>query len=113
MQIDIMSRGLQKQGQDNLKKQYNCLTRPLRSMQNIIWVGSTGEPLKINFPDFEEALADFNEAIKLDSRYTPAWYNRAISKYGSKDYTGALADCNYFITQQPNYAVAYDVRGFI
>jgi tetratricopeptide (TPR) repeat protein len=56
-------------------------------------------------------VKDFDSAIKLNPEYAPAYYYRALSKYGLKDYAGAIADFSHAIGLKPDYAEAYANRG--
>ena len=67
---------------------------------------------KIEVGDYEEAIADLNEAIRLDPNNAVAWNNRGFSKNKLGDYQGAIADLDEAIRLDPNYAVAWNNRGF-
>jgi tetratricopeptide (TPR) repeat protein len=64
-----------------------------------------------NGPD--KALADFDEAIRLDPRATLAHYHRANLAYGKGQYARALADYDVVIQGDPAFDWAYHVRGWI
>ena len=58
------------------------------------------------------ALADFNEAIRLDPNSAEGYYNRAtLNIKNLKDSQGVLADYNEAIRLNPNYVGAYVSRG--
>src|SRR5882724_10035228 len=58
-------------------------------------------------PDHDLAIADYNEAIRLDPKNAAAYNNRGFA-YGQKgDYDKALADFSEAIRLKPDYAVAY------
>ncbi len=59
----------------------------------------------------EEALADFNNAIKLDPLYDQPYYYRGNLKFGAADYQGALADYSKAIELNAGFAEAYANRG--
>ena len=63
--------------------------------------------------DFDGALADFDQAIKVDPRYPNAYHNRAIIHLSRGEYDAAMADCNEAIKLNPNYALAYFERGLV
>ena len=62
--------------------------------------------------DKDRALADYNEAIRLDPKYALAYFSRG-SFYGNilGDKDRALADYNEAIRLDPKYAPAYNNRG--
>ena len=64
--------------------------------------------------DYKGALADFDEAIKLDSEYAEAYFYRGLSKYKLNDLNGGLADYDKAIELEPSKNPWYYLnRGFI
>ncbi|NMG22993.1 CHAT domain-containing tetratricopeptide repeat protein, partial [Brasilonema bromeliae] len=61
--------------------------------------------------EYDRALADYNQAIKLDQNYAQAYNSRGISYTNKKDYDRAIADYNQAIKLEPNSAQAYIGRG--
>jgi tetratricopeptide (TPR) repeat protein len=61
--------------------------------------------------DYDMAIEDFTEAIKLNPNLAAAYFNRG-NAYGFKeDYDRAIVDFNQAIRLDPNYARAYNNRG--
>ncbi|MDE6265765.1 MAG: tetratricopeptide repeat protein [Muribaculaceae bacterium] len=63
--------------------------------------------------NYEQALADMNEAIKLQPRFAGFFINRAFLRYHLDDYFGAMADYDYAIGLDPTNNVAYFNRGLL
>jgi tetratricopeptide (TPR) repeat protein len=61
--------------------------------------------------DYDKAISDFNEAIRLDPNYARAYNNRGIVYGDKKEYDKAISDFNEAIRLDPNSAMAYDNRG--
>ena len=61
--------------------------------------------------EFEQALADYNQAIQLNPKYAEAYNNRGGVYHEQGKYDLALADYNQAIQLNPKYAEAYNNRG--
>ena len=61
--------------------------------------------------DYERAIADFNEAIRLDPKDAAAYRNRGFAWKSKGDYDRAIADYNEAIRLDPKFAIAYYNRG--
>ena len=57
--------------------------------------------------DYDKAIADFNEAIRLDSGFAPAYNNRGNAWRVRKNYDMAIADYNEAIRLDRTFAPAY------
>lgn len=66
-----------------------------------------------NPPDYEAALEDMDEAVKLQPRYAGFFINRAYLRYMRDDYFGAMADYDYAIALDPLNETAYFNRGLL
>ena len=56
---------------------------------------------------WDEAIAQFNEALKLDPEFVPALKNRGAAYLGTQDYNRAIADYDAAIRLEPKYAEHY------
>ena len=61
--------------------------------------------------DYDKAIADYNEAIRLDPGYAHAYNGRGKTWSAKKDYDKAIADYNEAIRLYPGYVHAYCNRG--
>src|SRR5262245_18019090 len=58
--------------------------------------------------DFDRAIADFDEAIRLEPKGAAAFLNnRGLARHSMNDYDGAIAGFDEVIRLAPNYALAY------
>lgn len=63
--------------------------------------------------DYKQALADMNEAIKLQPRHVGFYINRAYLRYTENDFFGAMADYDYAVQLDPVNSVALFNRGLL
>lgn len=61
--------------------------------------------------DYDHAVADFSEAIRIDSQFALAFYDRGLAYSFKHDPVRALADYNEAIRLDPTYADALFNRG--
>jgi Flp pilus assembly protein TadD len=61
--------------------------------------------------NYDQAIDDYNETIRVEPNYAQIYNNRGRSYYAKGDYDRAIADFNQAITLDPNYADAYNNRG--
>lgn len=66
---------------------------------------------KVEAGAYEEAIADFTDAIRLDPTDETTFYNRANTYHYLKDFEKAIADYDEAIRLNPSYAFAYHNRG--
>ncbi|MDD9821089.1 MAG: tetratricopeptide repeat protein [Nitrospira sp.] len=62
--------------------------------------------------DYNQAIADYDEAIKLNPQYAAAYRRRGRAYYAKGDYDQAIADWDEAIALNPHDAAAYRRRGF-
>ena len=62
---------------------------------------------------YDKALEEFNQAIKLYSGYAEAYFNRGMIFYKKKDYPDSLTDLNRAIQLDSQYTEAYFERGML
>lgn len=63
--------------------------------------------------DYNRALADFSQTLKLQPNFAQAYSNRGLIYLTKSDYDRAFADFNQTLKLQPNFALAYSNRGLI
>ncbi|MGN0214572.1 MAG: tetratricopeptide repeat protein [Muribaculaceae bacterium] len=63
--------------------------------------------------DYQSALNDMNEAIKLEPHYAGYFINRGFMKYKLEDYFGAMADYDYAVELEPTNVTAHFNRGLL
>ena len=63
--------------------------------------------------DYQNALLDMNEAVRLQPKNTGFYINRALVRYYVEDLRGAMADYDYVLTLDPANTMAYYNRGLL
>ena len=61
--------------------------------------------------EYDKAIADFNEALRLDPRNARAYCGRGWAWNQKKEYDKAIADFNESLQLNPRFAMAYNNRG--
>ncbi len=61
--------------------------------------------------DYDRAIADYGEAIKLSPKDAWAFAHRCEAYAGKEDHNAAIADCTEAIRIDPKYGFAYNNRG--
>lgn len=63
--------------------------------------------------DYEKALKDMDQAIRLQPKYAGYFINRAYIRYRLDDYFGAMSDYDYALQLDPTNYVAYYNRALL
>ena len=61
--------------------------------------------------DYDHALADYTEAIRIEPNYGLAFYSRGIANFNKKNYDGAIADYTQSLRFAPRDVIALQNRG--
>jgi tetratricopeptide (TPR) repeat protein len=61
--------------------------------------------------DYEQAIADYTETVRLNPNYIGAYFNRGLAYSNKKDYDRAIVDYTDVIRLDPNNDAAYNNRG--
>jgi tetratricopeptide (TPR) repeat protein len=61
--------------------------------------------------DYGDAIADFDQAIRLDPKFIWPYYDRALAYLAKADYDRAIADFDQAIRLDPKFYMAYNGRG--
>jgi tetratricopeptide (TPR) repeat protein len=61
---------------------------------------------------YDEALADFDEAIRRDPKEPRVYSDRALTRFAKNNYDGAVADLTEAIRLDPQFATAHVRRAF-
>jgi tetratricopeptide (TPR) repeat protein len=61
--------------------------------------------------DYDRAIADYNQALRIDPQNAWAYNNRGIAWRNKGDYDRAIADYNQALRIDPQNAWAYNNRG--
>lgn len=92
----------------------NNITRSIEiSSKNANAYVLRAEVLMRHSQDYQSALADMDEAIKLEPLYSGFFINRAFMKYKLDDYFGAMADYDYAISLNPSSMEGHFNRGLL
>jgi tetratricopeptide (TPR) repeat protein len=63
--------------------------------------------------NYENAIAAYTEAIRLDAINEPAYYHRGVARFDAQDYDGAIADFTEAIRLCPKNANTFNNRGSV
>ena len=63
--------------------------------------------------DYDDAIANFDKVIEIDSEYADAYFRRGYAHYRNKNDVKAMADADEAIRLNPDHANAYSLRGWL
>ena len=97
---------------DRMEQGLGAATDLAHSLVLNIWQGSdlAGIPKTTVFAMIDRAIQGYNQVIKLDPSFAPAWTYRATAYLEEGDFGKAIADLNEAITLDPTSAAAYNGR---
>ena len=64
-----------------------------------------------NLKNYDSAMTDFNQALKLNPKFAEAYSNRGLTYYYLKKYDSAITDLNQALKLDPKLTKAYNSRG--
>ena len=68
---------------------------------------TTEDMQKANLEQYEAAIEDYDEAIRLEPDYATTYHNRGLAKDALGQYEAAIADYDEAIRLNPDYATVY------
>src|SRR4029077_18900380 len=66
---------------------------------------------KATTKDWDGAIAEYSEAIRLDPNFADAFYNRGLAREDKGNLDDAIQDFSRAIALNPRHALAYTERG--
>jgi tetratricopeptide (TPR) repeat protein len=108
-------------GQGWLNKRYAVLlddaedyyTNYLRSDRTDPWAWNMRGIVRVEYYDFDGALRDYSEAIRLAPNNPVYYANRAETRYYDENYAGALSDLETAMRLKPNVAHYHDMYAMV
>jgi tetratricopeptide (TPR) repeat protein/S1-C subfamily serine protease len=85
----------------------DLVLRQMQSADAYLYRGAA----KLHLDDNQAAIADFNQALAINSQYLLAYASRGIAKSALGDEQGAIADYNQVLAIKPRHADDYLLRG--
>ena len=89
---------------------FSCTHKLLRNPHDVLAYQERGNAW-IKMQEFDKAIFDLNQAIKINSGNPKLYYNRGLAYVGLKNYQQAISDWSQAILLNPQYAPAYQNRG--
>ncbi|MGV8125343.1 MAG: tetratricopeptide repeat protein [Candidatus Xenobiia bacterium LiM19] len=91
----------------------DCSAIPLNFLPKSVDAYSNRGLAKFRKCDYDKAISDYNEALKLNPESYQVYYDRGFAQYGNGDYDKATADFSEAIRLNPGCAEAYLERGIL
>jgi tetratricopeptide (TPR) repeat protein len=82
-----------------------------RNVAWLVWCYNNRGNARSSIRDYDGAIADYTETIRLRPTHAHAYINRGNAKKGKGNYEGAIADYDQAIRLDPNNAGAFFNRG--
>jgi len=82
------------------------------SGKDLVWAFINRGNAYVDKKDHDLAIADYDQAIRLDPKHALAFNGRGIAYRAKKDYDRAIADYDQAIRLDPNFASAFNSRCF-
>jgi tetratricopeptide (TPR) repeat protein len=67
---------------------------------------------KLNSGNYQDAIADFSQALQIDPNDSDTYYNRGYAHHSLGNYEKAIADYSEAIRLNPQFAQAFSNRGY-
>jgi len=86
-------------------------------MKRFAWTPITCRPTSLELAhgehkkEYDQALADCDQAVRLNPKHSRAYYGRGVTWSKKSDYAKAIADYSKAIELDPKYAAAFSARG--
>ena len=84
---------------------------PTRRWRNASGPSRPGAAASFNGKEYDRAIADYGEAIRLSPKDAWAFAHRCEAYESRKDHEAAIADCTEAIRIDPKYGSAWNNRG--
>lgn len=98
---------------NNPQKAVDYWGRAISNKQNTVEAYNNRGLAYHELKQYDRAIKDYSQAIKLDPGHAAAYNNRGNSYYERNEYQLALADLNQSLQRKPDYAKSHLNRGLV